>query len=92
MKYQVFFSERAILDLNSLTGHTAAILVSWIRKNLERSTEPRRRGQRMPGQPDTHWRYRIGRYRLLTDIQGNSVTILALTCGCGSNLKSEQQL
>ena len=40
MKYTVVFSKEALKDLKKLDKHTAALIIGWVRKNLEGCENP----------------------------------------------------
>ncbi len=81
MIYQVLFTERAKKDLKKMDRHTAALILGWIRKNLEKCEDPRRHGKPLTANHSGEWRYRVGDYRILAEIQDQTVTILVLTVG-----------
>ena len=69
MKYTVVFSKEALKDLKKLDKHTAALIIGWVRKNLEGCENPRAHGKGLTANLSGKWRYRVGDYRLLADIQ-----------------------
>ncbi len=81
MTYHVEFSQNALKELKRLDKHTAAMIIGWIRKNLEGCEDPRQHGKGLTANRSGQWRYRIGDYRLLTDIQDSKVVILILQVG-----------
>lgn len=81
MKYKVEFTQRALKDLKKLDRHTAALILGWIRKNLEGCENPRLYGKGLTATRSGQWRYRVGDYRLLADIQDNKIIILILNIG-----------
>lgn len=81
MKYTVRFTERAKKDLKKLDKHTAALILGWVRKNLEGCEDPRAHGKGLTANRSGQWRYRIGDYRLLDQIEDEVVTILVLNIG-----------
>jgi len=56
-------------------------IYSWISKNLDGCTDPRRIGKALSGNYSGEWRYRVGDYRLLAVIKDDVVTILVLEIG-----------
>lgn len=80
-KYTVVFSNEARKDLKKLDKPTASLIVGWIRKNLEGCDNPRIHGKGLTGNRSKGWRYRIGDYRLICDIQDNKILIYVLTVG-----------
>ncbi len=81
MTYKVRFTENAKKDLKKLDKHTAALILGWIRKNLENCENPRLHGKALTGNLGNRWRYRVGDYRLLASIEDGTITILILNIG-----------
>ena len=86
MKYTVVFSEEALKDLKKLDKHTAALIIGWVRKNLEGCENPRAHGKGLTANLSGKWRYRVGDYRLLADIQDDKVVIMMLRVGHRSDI------
>ncbi len=57
------------------------MLVAWIDKNLENCTNPRIYGKGLTSNRRGQWRYRIGDYRIICNIEDNKLVILALIVG-----------
>ena len=81
MRYRVQFTQRALKDLKKLDRHTAALILGWIRKNLENCENPRLHGKALTANRSGQWRYRVGDYRLLAEIEDHTITILILNVG-----------
>lgn len=81
MKYKVLFTERARKDLKKMNKTISALILSWVRKNLEDCENPRQHGKSLVGDKSGQWRYRVGDYRLLAEIRDNEIVILILTVG-----------
>lgn len=81
MKYKVQFTQRALKDLKKTDKHTAALILGWVRKNLEGCENPRLHGKALTANRSGQWRYRVGDYRLLAEIEDNTITILILNVG-----------
>ena len=79
--YKVKFTQRTIKDLKKLDKQTAALILGWVRKNLEGCEDPRQHGKGLTANRSGEWRYRVGGYRLLAEIKDNVVTILILNVG-----------
>jgi mRNA interferase RelE/StbE len=73
--YTIKYSEKAAKKLKNLDHHTSAIIYSWIEKNLIGCKNPRLYGKPLVGDKKGYWRYRVGAYRLIADIQDNLVRI-----------------
>ncbi len=81
MTYHTKFTEQALKQLKKMDRHTAALITGWVRKNLEGCEDPRQHGKGLTANRSGQWRYRIGDYRLLCEIQDEELVILALTVG-----------
>ncbi|MBR3766988.1 MAG: type II toxin-antitoxin system RelE/ParE family toxin [Clostridia bacterium] len=86
MKYKVRFTQRALKELKKLDKHTAALILGWIRKNLEDCEDPRIHGKALTANLSGQWRYRVGDYRILAEIQDENIIILILTVGHRSEI------
>ncbi len=81
MRYSVEFSKKARKELKKLDVNTALTITKWVRKNLEGCENPRRLGKSLTGNYSGKWRYRIGDYRLIAEIQDDKVIILVTAVG-----------
>lgn len=81
MTYHVEFTKRALKDLKELDKQTAALILGWVRNNLEGCDDPRAHGKGLTANRSGEWRYRVGDYRLLAEIQDGKLLILMLTVG-----------
>lgn len=81
MKYRVELTERAKKTIKKLDKYTAKMILSWLRKNLEGCEDTRSHGKGLTANRSGQWRYRIGDYRLIADIQDDKVLILVLEIG-----------
>ncbi len=79
--FSVQFSGEALKGLKKLDRHTAILIIAWIRKNLEGCADPRRRGKPLVGNKSGEWRYRVGDWRILAEIQDARHVILLLDIG-----------
>ena len=79
--FRVVFTKAALKELKKLDRHTAFFITGWVRKNLEGCENPRLRGKALSANRRGQWRYRVGDYRLIAEIQDEKVVILILTVG-----------
>jgi mRNA interferase RelE/StbE len=84
--YKVEFTQRALKDLKKLDKQTAALILGWVRKNLEGCENPRQHGKALTANRSGGWRFRVGDYRLLAEIKDDVVTILILNVGHRSDV------
>ena len=50
----------------------------WIKKHLQNTDNPRAQGKPLTANLKGYWRYRIGNYRLLAEINDSELTIVAI--------------
>lgn len=81
MKYTVEYTKQAVKDLKKLDRPTAALILGWIGKNLVDCDDPRRHGKGLTANRSGQWRYRVGDYRILAEIQDDKIVILVLSIG-----------
>ncbi len=86
MSYHVLLTEMAKKQLEQMDKYTSALILGWIRKNLEGCTNPRTRGKGLTSNHSGEWRYRIGDYRLIAEIKDKEVIILVLEIGHRSKI------
>ena len=80
-KYTVEFTKEALRQLKKLDQYTAMMIVAWVRKNLKGCENPRRHGGGLTANRSGQWRYRVGDYRLIAEIQDSRIVILILNVG-----------
>ena len=81
MIFPVVFTDRAEKQLKKRDRHTAAMLMGWMRKNLEGCENPRQHGKALTANRVGQWRYRVGDYRLIAEIKDEEIIILILAIG-----------
>jgi mRNA interferase RelE/StbE len=81
MTYTVAYSKRADKTLDKMNAQTRKLILSWIDKHLDACDNPRAFGRPLSGDKSDQWRYRIGDYRILAEIQDAQVTILIIKVG-----------
>lgn len=81
MEYEVVFAEKALKSLKKMDKHISSLIIGWIEKNLQGCTDPRQFGKGLTANRSGQWRYRVGDYRLLADIQDEKITILIINIG-----------
>lgn len=86
MKYKVEFSEQGKKNFKKLNTSIQRLILKWIKKNLVDSENPRVHGKALVGNLKGYWRYRVGNYRILCDIDDEKITILVLEIGHRSEI------
>ncbi len=84
--YKVDFSIEAANYIRKMDNSTKTTLLKWINKNLINCEDPRIHGKSLTGNKKGIWRYRVGNYRILCNIQDEILTILVLEVGHRSKI------
>lgn len=80
-KYEVRLGKGAQKDIKKMDQNDARIIMSWISKNLVNCEDPYAHGKALTGNLKSKWRYRVGNYRLISNIDDEKVVILILEAG-----------
>ena len=81
MKYRLLFSKRALKQLKKMDKAVSALIFAWLKKNIDGAADPRAFGKALKGDKKEMWRYRIGDYRVLSNIEDENLTIIAIEIG-----------
>ncbi|HFI0787318.1 TPA: type II toxin-antitoxin system RelE/ParE family toxin [Streptococcus suis] len=79
--YRLEYSKKAQKQIKNLDRQIQRLLFAWIDKHLEGTENLRANGKGLTGNHTHEWRYRIGDYRLICDLQDDKLVILALEFG-----------
>ena len=85
MRYTVEYTSKALKSLKKLDKPVLLMIKSWIEKNLIGTTEPRRHGKGLTSNRSGQWRYRVGDYRIIADIEDEKLIILVVEVECTSS-------
>lgn len=81
MSFSVETTARFDKEFKKLDRYTQRMIKAWIDKNLQGSSDPRQLGKGLTANRTGQWRYRIGDYRLIAEIQDDRIIILLLSIG-----------
>jgi len=81
MKYKVSFEKNALKQLQRIDITHQRMIVNWIDKNLENTSSPRNFGRALKGSLKEYWRYRVGRYRIIAEIDDGQIRIIIIDIG-----------
>ncbi len=81
MAYKLEFSKRFDKQFSKLDKSTQRYLFNWLIKNVDNVENPRYSGKSLTANKTGLWRYRIGNYRGIADINDGRCVILALEVG-----------
>lgn len=80
-KYKVVISKSAQKEFSKLDPFTAKKIKRWIYDNLVNCENPYFNGKQLRGNLSKYWRYRVGNYRILTEIDDLKIIIFIVKIG-----------
>lgn len=79
--WQIEITRTAEKQIQKLDRVAQQSIVRFLRERLKTADNPRQWGKPLHGDKQGLWRYRVGEYRLICDIQDEKITILVLRVG-----------
>lgn len=76
--YHVDYTPKAKKILDSLDNSVRNRINNWLLTNLEGCENPRWQGKALKGNLKGRWRYRVGDWRIIADIQDEKIIILVV--------------
>ena len=81
MGWQIELTDAAVKQLKKM-GHTEAKRIrDYLRERVQPLDDPRQLGKPLQGQMSELWRYRVGDYRLIAQIEDERVCVLVVRIG-----------
>ena len=81
MIYELKYEAKAVKQIKKLDPATRKLIKSWIEKNLLKTDNPRQHGKGLTGNLSQYWRYRVGDYRILAEINDTEIIIIIVEIG-----------
>jgi len=81
MAYRVVYEKRALKSLAKIDKGQQKLILSWIEKNLVNTDDPKKSGKALNGNLKSYWRYRVGDYRIIADIDKNEIKLIIFSIG-----------
>lgn len=81
MKYRIVITSKADKQLKKMDAFTRKMILSWIKKNLYHTDNPRQHGKSLTANHSDEWRYRVGNYRILANILDDEIVIEVFSVG-----------
>ncbi len=82
LTWRIEFQRAAIKQLGRLTKSDANRIVSFLADRIAENDNPRRTGAALQGSElGNFWRYRVGDYRIICDIQDHKLVVLVVEIG-----------
>jgi mRNA interferase RelE/StbE len=78
LAWKIEITRSAEKQINKLDRIAQQAIINFLRKRIEPADNPRQWGKPLRGEKRGLWRYRVGDYRIICDIQHETITILVL--------------
>ena len=78
---KVEFDDRARKELRKLDPDTQDRILKWLRKRVSEKPDPRKFGKALRGNMQGLWRFRVGSWRLICQLQDENKIALVLRIG-----------
>nr|WP_298876025.1 type II toxin-antitoxin system RelE/ParE family toxin [uncultured Mogibacterium sp.] len=86
MIYQLVTTDKFDKAFKKLDRQTQKIIKAWLDKNLMNCTDPRIHGKGLTSNISGQWRYRVGDYRILAEIQDERLVLVLIDIGHRSTI------
>lgn len=91
MAWTVEISDFAERQLRKLDRPAQKRLLDWLDDRIDGCKNPRHFGEPLRGNLAGLWRYRVGDYRIICEIQDEQLVVLALAVGHRREIYTRQQ-
>ena len=81
MAWTIEYADTANAQLRKLDRDAAVRIRNYMNRNVAPLDNPRRRGRVLTGPMAGLWRYRVGNYRVVCDIQDRFLRVLVISVG-----------
>jgi mRNA interferase RelE/StbE len=81
MRYSVEYTNSSVKQLKKMDKKITAFIISYIEEKLVDCDNPRLYGKALQGNMKDKWRYRVGEYRILANIEDDKVVITVVEVG-----------
>lgn len=81
MAYKIKLTKTAEKELSKLDKQSAIRIIKFLKERLSVSENPKSLGKQLTGTLKPFWRFRVGDYRIICDINDDELVILTLRIG-----------
>jgi len=81
MPWKVEFEREAEKELDQIDRQHAKRILKYLFERIEGMDDPRRFGEALKQNLSGFWKYRVGNYRIICDIQEETMTVLVVRIG-----------
>ncbi len=86
MTWRIEITRTAEKQIAKIARPAQKSIVRFLRERLASTETPRQWGRALQGERRGLWRYRVGDYRLICEIQDEQITVVVLEVGHGKDV------
>ena len=86
MAWQIEFTETAVKQLGDFDKQITRRIIKWLEDRILTTNDPRLWGAALTGDKSGKWRYRIGDYRVVCEIQDSVLIVRVISVGNRNNI------
>lgn len=86
MTYRLEFTPEIQKQLRKMDKYQATLIVRWLYQHIDGIDDPRKFGKGFTANRSGQWRYRIGKYRVLVEIEDDQMVVIAIQVGHRRNI------
>ena len=75
------YTKRAVKQLSKLDPAQSRLIRTWMKTNIDGCEDPRAHGHSLRYELRQLWRYRVGKYRVLCELDDQELRVLAVEVG-----------
>jgi len=79
--WTISYTDSALRSLKKMDKQVARRIVDFMQERIAGSDDPRVSGKALSGPLGGLWRYRVGDYRIICEVQNGVMTVLVLEVG-----------
>jgi len=85
MQWKIEYKQSVVKSVKKLSPEVRKRIQFFLEDRIALLDDPRSQGKALTGEKNI-WRYRVGDYRILTEIKDNQIVILVIDIGHRSNV------
>ncbi|MEI4429049.1 type II toxin-antitoxin system RelE/ParE family toxin [Enterococcus faecalis] len=86
MSYRLEFTPDVKKQLKKMDKYQTTLLTRWLYRNIDGTANPREHGKALSANRAGQWRYRIGNYRVIVEIEDERLVVTAIQVGHRRNV------
>ncbi|AYW47262.1 type II toxin-antitoxin system RelE/ParE family toxin [Tetragenococcus osmophilus] len=86
MSYRLVFTSEVQKQFRKMDKYQATLITRWLYQNIDGIDDPRKFGKDLTANRSGQWRYKIGKYRVIVEIEGSQLVVLVVQVGHRKNV------